>query len=95
MAILKKGDLTFKLQSGARGPYSDSTYGLYRREEEWKGQETDLVAFLATRPEGAVHPSYPYLKLYELDTTYDEAGMATVRMTYTGHPNGVGSQNPT
>lgn len=95
MAILKKGDLTFKLQAGARGPYPDSTYGLYRREEEWKGQETDLAAFLATKPEASAHPSFPYLKLYEHDVTYDEAGMATVRMTYTGHPNGVGSQNPT
>jgi hypothetical protein len=95
MAILKKGDLTFKLQPGARGPYPDSTYELYRREEEWVGQETDLTSFLATKAPNSAHPSFGYMKLYEYSVTLNEAGMASVSLTYTGHPNGIGSTNPT
>jgi hypothetical protein len=95
MAIKKKGDLSFKRQAGARGPAPDSVYDLYRREEEWIGQETDLTSFLASKPKDSAHPTYAYLKLYEFDVTLTEAGMATVRMTYTGHPNGLGSTSPT
>jgi hypothetical protein len=95
MALKKKGDLTFKLQSGARGPYPDSTYELYRREEEWVGQETDLTSFLATKAPNSAHPSFGYMKLYEYSVTLNEAGMASVNLIYTGHPNGIGSTNPT
>jgi hypothetical protein len=95
MALKKKGDLTFKLQPGAKGPYPDSTYELYRREEEWVGQETDLTSFLASKPKDSAHPSYGYLKLYEYSVTLNEAGMASVNLVYTGHPNGVGSTSPT
>lgn len=95
MALKKTGNLAFKRQAGARGPSPDSTYGLYRRDEDWEGQDTDLAAFLATRPEGSVHPDFPYLKLKEATTTYNEAGIARVALSYTGHPNGIGSQTPT
>ena len=95
MAIKKKGDLTFKLQAGARGPAPDSVYDLYRREEEWIGQETDLTSFLASKPKDSAHPTFGYLKLYEYSVTLNEAGMAAVNLIYTGHPNGVGSTNPT
>jgi hypothetical protein len=95
MALKKKGDLSFKLQVGAKGPYPDSTYDLYRREEEWVGQETDLTSFLATKPKDSAHPSYGYMKLYEYSVTLNEAGMASVSLTYTGHPNGIGSTAPT
>lgn len=95
MAIKKKGDLSFKRQTGARGPAPDSVYDLYRREEEWVGQETDLTSFLASKPKDSAHPSFGYLKLYEYSVTLNEAGMASVNLVYTGHPNGVGSQTPT
>ena len=95
MALKKKGNLSFTLQAGARGPAPDSVYDLFRREEEWVGQETDLTSFLATKPKDSAHPSFGYMKLYEYDVTLNEAGMATVRLVYTGHPNGIGSQTPT
>ena len=95
MAIKKKGDLSFKRQTGARGPAPDSVYDLYRREEEWVGQETDLTSFLAGKPKDSAHPSFGYLKLYEYSVTLNEAGMASVNLIYTGHPNGIGSTTPT
>lgn len=95
MAILKKGDLSFQRQAGARGPAPDSVYDLYRREEEWVGQETDLASFLASKPKDSAHPNFGYLKLYEYSVTLNEAGMTSVNLVYTGHPNGIGSQNPT
>jgi hypothetical protein len=95
MAIKKKGDLSFKLQAGARGPAPDSVYDLFRREEEWVGQETDLTSFLASKPKDSAHPSFGYMKLYEYSVTLNEAGMASVNLVYTGHPNGIGSTSPT
>jgi hypothetical protein len=95
MALKKKGNLSFTLQAGARGPAPDSVYDLFRREEEWVGQQTDLTSFMATKPKDSAHPSFGYLKLYEYSVTLNEAGMASVSLTYTGHPNGVGSQTPT
>lgn len=89
MALKKKGNLAFALQAGARGPVADTTTGMYRRDEEWEGQETDLTAFLASKPPGSAHPAYPYLKVYEVEPTMNEAGMARVRITYTGHPTGA------
>jgi hypothetical protein len=95
MAIKKKGDLSFKLQAGARGPSPDSVYDLFRREEEWVGQDTDLTSFLASKPKDSAHASFGYLKLYEYSVTLNEAGMASVNLVYTGHPNGIGSTSPT
>lgn len=91
MALKKKGNLAFALQAGATGPVADTTTGMYRRTEEWEGQETDLTSFLATKPPGSAHPAYPYLKVYEVEPTMNEAGMARVRITYTGHPTGASS----
>jgi hypothetical protein len=95
MAIKKKGNLSFTLQAGARGPAPDSVYDLFRREEEWVGQETDLTSFLASKPKDSAHPSFGYMKLYEYSVTLNEAGMASVNLVYTGHPNGIGSTSPT
>lgn len=91
MALKLAGDLSWKLQVGARGPTPDTTYGLYRREEEWQGKQDDLAAFLASKPVGAAYPTAAWLTLSEYEPTYLEAGMARCRLTYTGHPSG-GSQ---
>lgn len=84
MALTFKGDSTFKLQVGARGPTPDPVYHLYTRDETWQGKQTDLPAFLATRPPGSVHPLYPTLRIAEYEPMPLEAGMADLWFRYVG-----------
>jgi len=87
MALIAKGNLTFKLQTGAFGPSPDDTFGIYRRRETWQGKQSDLAAWLLTKPHASAHPTWPWLRLANLEPRYLEAGMVDVDINYAGHPN--------
>jgi hypothetical protein len=84
MALIAKGNLSFKLQVGSTGPSPDPVYQLFRRSETWQGKQSDLAAFLAARPFGAVHPTWPVLKLADTSPRFLEAGMVDVSINYVG-----------
>jgi len=84
MALINKGNLSWKRQVGTTGPKPDPAYNLVRLDEPWQGREAELNAFLASKPLGSVYPTTAWLKLADYDVSYREAGMADVRLVYAG-----------
>lgn len=85
-----EGNFSFKRQVGATGPAPDQTYHLNRRSETWQGKETDLEAFLATKPLGSAHPANSALKLASYEPRFLEAGMVDVSFNYVGSATSPG-----
>jgi hypothetical protein len=84
MALTPKGNTSLTLQVGARGPVADPVYHLSTREETWNGKREEYAAFVAVRPFGSVHPTFPVLRLAEIEPRYLEAGMMDVWLKYAG-----------
>lgn len=86
MALIAKGNLSFKLQVDQSFPVPDSVYQLRRRQENWQGKKSDLDAFINARPFGSVHPNWSFLRLAEIGQPQNrEAGMVDVWLSYAGN----------
>lgn len=82
--MITRGDLSFKRQPGARGPYRDSTYRYWQREETWIGKQSELSSWGAARQAGSAWSGDASLKLATAEFEYLEAGMVRVNLRYVG-----------
>jgi hypothetical protein len=91
MALKLLGDLSFKRQVGSSRPSPDPVYGIYRMRETWIGKESDLTAWLLSKPFGGVHETWNWMKLGEVSEPRSlGAGMIEVDLSYAGAPGDTG-----